>query len=85
MIFGLTGCNRLLKMWDNYAPFIPVGSYAVFEETITNGHPVWPGMGPGPREATKEILTTSTNFRADYSMEKFGLTFNPGGFLKRIS
>ncbi len=85
VIFGLTGCNRLLQMWGDYSPFVPVGSYAVFEETITNGNPVWPGMGPGPREAAKEILKMWPNFRADTAMEKFGLTFNPGGYLKRIS
>jgi cephalosporin hydroxylase/glycosyltransferase involved in cell wall biosynthesis len=85
VIFGLTGCNRLLKMWEHYEPLIPVGSYAVLEETITNGNPVWPGMGPGPREASKEILKLSPNFIADNAMEKFGLTFNPGGYLKRTS
>jgi cephalosporin hydroxylase len=85
VIFGLNGCNRLLKMWDMYSSLVPVGSYVVFEETITNGHPVWPGMGPGPREAVKEILQAGADFSPDASMEKFGLTFNPGGYLKRTS
>jgi cephalosporin hydroxylase len=85
VIFGLTGCDRLLGMWDNYSSLVPVGSYVVFEETITNGNPVWPGMGPGPKEAIKEILKKAPNFSPDFSMEKFGLTFNPGGYMKRIS
>ncbi len=85
VIFGLSGCDRLLRMWDDYSSLVPVGSYVVFEETITNGNPVWSGMGPGPREATKEILKVSNDFIPDATMEKFGLTFNPGGYLKRIS
>jgi cephalosporin hydroxylase len=63
---------------------VPVGSYVVVEETIVNGHPVWPGFGPGPFEAAKRILAVHGNFAADPKMEKFALTFNPGGFLKRL-
>jgi cephalosporin hydroxylase len=86
VIFGLTGRDRLLKMWDDYSSLVPVGSYVVFEETITNGHPVWPGMGPGPAEAARDIVNHVTDqFSPDTSMEKFGLTFNPGGYLKRHS
>jgi cephalosporin hydroxylase len=40
-------------------------------------------MGPGPREAVKEILQRSPGFASDTTMEKLGLTFNPGGYLKR--
>jgi cephalosporin hydroxylase len=83
LVFGLAGRDRLERMWDAYSGLVPIGSYVVFEETVTNGNPVWPGMGPGPREAVKEILQRSPGFASDPTMEKLGLTFNPGGYLKR--
>ena len=61
-----------------------VNSYVIVENTIVNGHPVWPGFGPGPLEAVKRILSQHGEFAADTAMEKFGLTFNPNGFLKRM-
>lgn len=85
VIFGLSGADRLVGIWNDYSSLVPVGSYVVFEETITNGNPVWPGMGPGPREAVREILKVNTDFSPDVTMERFGLTFNPGGYLKRTS
>jgi len=66
-----------------YSPLVPVGSYVIVENTIVNGHPVWPGFGPGPLEAVKRILANHSEFASDTTMEKFGLTFNPDGFLKR--
>ena len=50
-----------------------------------NGHPVWPGFGPGPLEAVRRILANHGEFVPDTTMEKYGLTFNPGGFLRRVS
>ena len=38
----------------------------------------------GPAEAVNRLLSTRGDFAADPAMEKFGLTFNPNGFLKRI-
>jgi cephalosporin hydroxylase len=84
VVLGLTGRDRLQRMWEAYAPLVPVGSYVVFEETVTNGFPVWPDMGPGPREAAKDAVQGMNGFVADTTMEKLGLTFNPGGYLKRV-
>jgi cephalosporin hydroxylase len=84
LIFGLASQGWLVQAFDAYSPLVPTGSYVVFEDTITNGHPVWPGMGPGPMDATKAILRRHAEFTVDPSLERFGLTFNPGGFLKRV-
>ena len=54
------------------------------ENTMFNGHPVFPGHGPGPWEAVRRILATNTDFAIDTRMEKYGLTFNPEGYLKRM-
>ncbi|MEZ5167453.1 MAG: CmcI family methyltransferase [Acidimicrobiales bacterium] len=67
------------------SPMVPVGSYVVVTDTIVNGNPVWPAFGPGPAEAVKQILRTHGNFVQDSAMEKYALTFNPGGFLLRQS
>jgi len=70
--------------FEAYAPLVPVGSYVVVTDTVVNGHPVWPAFGPGPTEALKQILTRHGEFVPDPAMEKYSLTFNPGGFLRRV-
>jgi cephalosporin hydroxylase len=67
-----------------YSPLVPVGSYVIMEYTILNGHPVWPGFGPGPDEAVRRILADNSNWAVDTTLEKYALTFNPGGYLKRM-
>jgi cephalosporin hydroxylase len=67
-----------------FAPFVSVGSYLIVEDSNVNGHPVLPDFGPGPSEAVEEFLATRGEFVADVSREKFLMTFNPGGYLKRI-
>ena len=68
-----------------YERFVPVGSYVVVENTILNGYPVNASHGPGPFEAVRRILNVNGDFVADSRWEKHGLTFNLGGFLRRIS
>ena len=54
------------------------------EDTNVNGHPAWPEFGSGPYEAVEEFLQANSNFAVDSSREKFLMTFNPRGFLKRL-
>jgi cephalosporin hydroxylase len=63
---------------------VTVGSYLIVEDTSVNGHPVMPSFGPGPWEAVQEFLTTTNDFERDESMEKFLLTSNRSGFLRRV-
>ena len=61
------------------------GDYVVVEDSILNGHPVWPAWGGGPWEAIEEY---TTRYPDDYLRdaereEKFGFTFAPRGFLIR--
>jgi cephalosporin hydroxylase len=65
------------------ADFVTPGSYLVVEDTNLNGHPVLPGYGPGPMEAVQDFLRERSDFRPDEEQEKFFLSFNPGGFLRR--
>jgi cephalosporin hydroxylase len=68
-----------------YAPLVTLGSYLIVEDTNLNGHPVLPEFGPGPREALAEFLAKSAGFVVDCDCEKFGMTFNPGGYLRRVA
>jgi cephalosporin hydroxylase len=70
--------------FDAYSSLVPVGSYVVITDTIVNGHPVWPAFGDGPAESVKQVLALHGEFVQDPNMEKYSLTFNPGGFLKRV-
>lgn len=68
---------------EAYAPFVTRGSYLVVEDTNLNGHPVMPDFGPGPMEALQDFVARHPDFAHDTAMDKFFLTFNPKGYLKR--
>ena len=61
------------------------GSYLVVEDTNLNGHPVVPNFGPGPMEAVRDFLRERSDFKPDTEQEKFYLSFNPTGYLRRGS
>jgi cephalosporin hydroxylase len=74
---------HVLKELDAYSAFVTKGSYLIVEDTNLNGHPVHRDYGPGPMEAVEEFLRTNPNFVVDRTREKFRLTFNPRGYLRR--
>jgi cephalosporin hydroxylase len=85
VILGTRGtAGETITQFRLYEQFVPVGSYVVIEDTVVNGHPVWPDFGPGPAESVKGVVESRGDFVADLSMGKYGLSFNPGGFLKRV-
>jgi cephalosporin hydroxylase/GT2 family glycosyltransferase len=84
VIVGLGEVRRVVSAFERYAPLVPIGSYAVVENTVVNGRPVASGFGPGPHEAVVDILSRHGDFVADPVGERYTVTFNRGGFLKRI-
>jgi cephalosporin hydroxylase len=67
-----------------YSPLVTPGSYLIVEDSNLNGHPVSPGWGPGPGEAVEEFLGSHPEFCVDGDCEKFFMTFNPRGYLRRV-
>jgi cephalosporin hydroxylase len=67
-----------------YSRMVTKGNYLIVEDTNLNGHPVHPDFGPGPMEAVEEFLRENNNFQIDSSREKFLVTFNPKGYLRKI-
>jgi cephalosporin hydroxylase len=66
-----------------YHPFVTSGSYLIVEDTNLNGHPVEPEHGPGPMEAMRAFVENHAEFTHDSAMDKFLMSFNPKGFLRR--
>ena len=77
--------DNVLEELRAYADVVTPGSYLVVEDTNLNGHPVESGFGPGPMEAVDAFLAERQDFAVDVDQEKFFLTFNPSGYLRRAS
>jgi cephalosporin hydroxylase len=67
-----------------YSSLVTVGSYLIVEDTNINGHPVYVEFGEGPWEAVRDFLEEDDRYVIDRTREKFFMTFNPSGFLRRI-
>ena len=77
--------DHVLSELQLLGPLVTVGSYLIVEDTNVNGHPVDSVHGPGPMEALDEFLAIQTDFVVDPEREKFLLSFNPRGFLRRTA
>ncbi len=76
--------ENVTKELELYSQFVTLKSYLIVEDTNINGHPSAPEFGPGPWEAVDKFLKERSDFVADADCERFLLTFNPRGWLKRI-
>ena len=77
--------DHVLKELKLLSSYVSLDSYLIVEDTNINGHPTFPTFGAGPFEAVQEFLWADNRFIADVSREKFLMTFNPKGYLKRIA
>jgi cephalosporin hydroxylase len=75
---------HVLNELNIYSNLVSVGQYMVVEDSNINGHPVNPGFGPGPWEAIEDFLKADDRFVIDEKRERFGFTFFPHGWLKRV-
>jgi cephalosporin hydroxylase len=74
---------HVLAELELLAPYVSAGSYLIVEDTNVNGHPAFPEFGAGPYEAVEAFLRTHREFTVDEGREKFLMTFNPRGYLRR--
>jgi cephalosporin hydroxylase len=79
----LLDAGDVLEELRIYHQPVSPGSYLIVENTNVNSHPVEPGFGPGPTDAIETLTSENDTFFVDTDREKFHLTFNPGGTLKR--
>jgi len=66
-----------------YAPLVPVGCYVIVEDS--NIGQIRKDLMPGPLEAIETFLASTSAFEIDREREKFLITFNPSGYLRRIA
>jgi cephalosporin hydroxylase len=67
-----------------YSPYVLPTYYLVVEDSNVSGNPVFdPRFDCGPMEAIDAFLAAGANFTPDSRREKFLLSFNPRGFLRR--
>jgi len=75
--------ENTLAVLRNYNRFVNVGSYFIVEDGICK-YTFVDGPKPGPYEAVQQFLRENSGFEVDKSREKFVLTYNPSGYLRRI-
>jgi cephalosporin hydroxylase len=75
--------SHVTRELELLSPHVTPGSYLIVEDTNINGHPAYPDYGPGPFEAVEKFLARNSAFEVDETREKFLMTFNPRGFLRR--
>jgi cephalosporin hydroxylase len=74
--------DHVLRELQTYGPLVAEGCYLIVEDTYAGE--LFPELwGAGPSAAIKEYMTSNHSFVIDRDCEKFLLTFNPGGYLKR--
>ena len=75
--------NNTLAVLELYSSLVSPGCYFIIEDGICKEDYI-DGPKPGPFEAIHEFISKNSEFQIDKKMEKFLLTYNPDGFLKRI-
>ena len=68
---------------EAYAPLVPIGCYLVVEDS--NIGQIRKDLLPGPLEAVEGFLSRTDEFEIDLAREKFLITFNPSGYLRRVT
>jgi cephalosporin hydroxylase len=79
--------EQVLKDLAAYSPLVSVNSYFIVEDGIVDLFRPGDRLGKfedGPLAAVDEFLSANTDFVVDSSRERYILTYNPHGFLKRI-
>jgi cephalosporin hydroxylase len=83
--------TQVLKDLRAYAPLVSIGSYLIVEDGIVDQFRPDAGTGQfggypdgGPLPALREFLDENDDFVVDREKERYLITYNPEGYLKRV-
>jgi cephalosporin hydroxylase len=76
--------HHVLEELRLYSPLVTPGCYLIVEDGILGGRPVRPEAAPGPSDALDSWLAGDPPFEPDRWRERFLLTQNPRGYLRRV-
>tara|TARA_R110002060_G_scaffold66712_4_gene75493 strand:- start:1243 stop:1896 length:654 start_codon:yes stop_codon:yes gene_type:complete len=76
--------QNTLNVLNTYSSLVTKGNYFIVEDSIC-WHGLDIGPNPGPYEAIEAFAASNNDFEIDRSKEDFLITWNPKGFLKKIT
>jgi len=79
--------EQVTRDMNAYAGLVCVGSYFIVEDGVVDLFEAGDGLGldsPGPLAAVEEFVKVHPEFESDSARERYVLTYNPRGFLKRV-
>ena len=76
--------GNTLNVLRAYSTLIKPGDYFIVEDSIIQ-HGLDQGTDPGPYKAIETFIHENKDFEIDRDREHFFITWNPKGYLKRIS
>lgn len=76
--------DHVLKELELYSSLVSPRQYLIVEDTNIHGHPVREDLPAGPFEAIEKWLPKNEDFVIDKNCERFLMTFNPSGYLRRM-
>ena len=76
--------ENTLNVLSRFSPLVKPGGYFIVEDSICH-HGLAVGPDPGPFEAIEAFIAAGSDFVIDRSLESFLITWNPKGFLRRVT
>lgn len=76
--------QNTLEVLRTYSALLKPGDYFIVEDGICH-HGLAVGPAPGPYEAIEAFVRENGDFEIDRSKESFLITWNPKGYLRRVS
>jgi len=75
--------SHVIQELRTYGELVTPGSYIIVEDTMFD-FTASTDFGSGPAAAVAEYLRESSNFEIDRNRERYLVTQNPGGYLRRL-
>jgi cephalosporin hydroxylase len=75
--------SAVLRDLQAYSPLVSPGSYFVVEDGIVDVLDIPGFTGEGPLAAIRDFIRNHPEFEIDKSRERYLLTYNPSGYIRR--